>query len=59
MFFKLTKEEYDLIIDLLKHDELSHTNDFLFLLKKIDRQRYTKYGEEDQEHDVTSVDMEE
>lgn len=59
LFFKLTKEEYDLLIDLLKHDELSHTNDFLFLLKKLDRQRYTKCGEEDQEHDVTCVDMEE
>lgn len=59
LFFKLTKQEYDLLIDLLKHDELSHTNDFLFLLKKIDRQRYTKYGERDQEHYATCVDMEE
>ena len=58
LFFKLTKEEYDLIIDLLKHDELSNTNDFMFLLAKLDRQRYTKYGEEDQEHNVTCVDME-
>lgn len=59
LFFKLTKEEYDLLIDLLKHDELSHTNDFLFLLSKLDRQRYTKCGEEDQEHYATCVDMEE
>ena len=58
VFFKLTKEEYDLLIDLLKHDELSHTNDFLFLLAKLDRQRYTKYGEEEKQHDVTRVDME-
>ena len=58
VFFKLTKEEYDLLIDLLKHDEFSHTNDFMFLLAKLDRQRYTKYGEEDQEHNVTCVDME-
>ena len=58
VFFKLTKEEYDLLIDLLKHDELSHTNDFLFLLAKLDRQRYIKYGEEEKQHDVTCVDME-
>lgn len=59
LFFKLTKEEYDFLIDLLRHDELSHTNDVQFLLKKLDRQRYTKCGKEDQEHNATCVNMEE
>lgn len=43
VFFKLTKEEYDLLIDLLKCDDIPNKNSFIFLQSKLEIQRDFKY----------------
>lgn len=59
LLFKLTKEEFDLLIDLLKCDDIPHKNSFIFLQSKLEMQRDFKYGKEKQEHYDKCVDMDE